>query len=340
MAKQAKQSKDATKSAQPGSPKSVYVLAGQDAYLLDEARRQVVVTVVGEADPQTCLGQYDSDVELATVLDELRTMPLLGGRRVVMISPADAFVTAHREALEKYVQSPSPHAVLVLEVSSWDSRTRLAKAVAQAGAVISCTVPEGASLGRWIAAAAERRGKKIDRQAAHLLEEWVGRDYAALDSEIEKLSMHAGSHAEITADDVEAVSTATAGPGAFDLTNALTAGDTRAALEALGGMLTARGEEFRILGLIGWHLRRVLAAAELVQAGTPPQKAVPGFLPPGPRAAMVDLIGRRSARSLAGDFRRLLRADLAMKSGAEPEAALVELVVGLCTAAGARAGAG
>lgn len=326
MAKQAKQTKDAIK--------PIYVLAGQDAYLLDEARREVIARVLGEADPQTHLSQYDSSVELATVLDELRTVPLLGGRRVVMVSPANDFVTAHREALEKYVQSPSSHAVLVLEVASWPGNTRLAKAVARVGETIACAVPERGSLVRWISDAAGRRGKKIDRQAAHLLEEWVGRDYAVLDGEIEKLSLHVGSRAEITADDVEAVSTATAGPGAFDLANALTAGDARAALETLGGMLTARGEEFRVLGLIGWHLRRVLAAAEQVQAGTPPQKAVPGFLPPGPRAAMLELIRRRSPRSLAGDFRRLLRADLAMKSGADPEAALAELVVGLCAASG------
>jgi DNA polymerase III delta subunit len=48
---------------------------------------------------------------------------------------------------------------------------------------------------------------------------------------------------------------------------------------------------------------------------------------------MLDLLRRRSAASLAADFRRLLRADLAMKSGADPQTALTELVVGLCTAA-------
>jgi DNA polymerase-3 subunit delta len=222
--------------------------------------------------------------------------------------------------------------VLVLEVASWDSRPRLAKAVTRAGRIIDCTVPPGASLARWIAEAAGRRGKKIDRGAAELLEEWVGRDYGALDAEIEKLSLHAGSGETITAEDVSAVSTATAGPKAFALANALTAGDARAALEALGGMLTARGEEFRALALIGWHLRRVLAAAEQVRAGTPPHKALPGYLPPGPKAAMLELIGRRSPQALAGDLRRLLRADLAMKSGADPQTALTELVVGLCTA--------
>ena len=322
MAKQAKHAKKAVK--------PIVVLVGQDAYLLDAARREVVAAALGEADPQTCLAQYDSTVELTAVLDELRTLPFLGSRRVVLISPADEFVSSHREALEKYVESPSEQSVLVLVVSSWSSATRLAKAVARVGEVVSCTVPEKGSLARWIAAAAERRGKTIDRQAAELLEEWVGRDYALLDGEIEKLSLHAGSREAITVEDVSAVSIATAGPEAYALADALTAGDTRPALEALGGMLTARGEEFRVLGLIGWHLRRALAAAEKVQAGVPPPKALPDYLPPGPKAAMLELIRRRPTARLSGDLRRLLRADLAMKSGANPQAVLAELVVALC----------
>ena len=246
MAKQARESKDSAKPARPGSLKPVIVLVGEDAYLLDAARREVIAHAAGEADPQTCLGQYDSTVELTAVLDELRTLPFLAARRIVLISPADEFVSAHREALEKYVESPSAQSVLVLVVSSWPANTRLAKAVARVGEVISCTVPERGSLSRWIADAAGRRGKKIDPQAAQLLEEWVGRDYAALDGEIEKLSLHANPRDAITVEDISAVSIATAGPGAFDLANALTAGDTRAALKALGGMLTVRGEEFRV----------------------------------------------------------------------------------------------
>ncbi len=324
--------KEAVKPVRPSSPKPVYVLVGQDAYLLDEARRQVLSAALGKADPQVCLGQYDSEVELATVLDELRTLPFLGSRRVVLIHPADEFVSRCREALEKYLQSPSPKSVLVLVVTSWPSHTRLAKVVARTGQVMDCSVPEHGGLSRWIAQAAQRRSKKIDPQASELLEEWVGRNYAALDGEVEKLSLYAGSRQTITVEDVSAVVVATAGPAAFALSNALTAGDTRSALEALGGMLTVRGEEFRVLGMIAWHLRRVLSAAQKVHSGVPPQQALP-YMPADQKAAFQALIQRRSPVSLAGDFRRLLRTDLAMKTGADPLTAIQELVVGLCSPA-------
>ena len=61
-------------------------------------------------------------------------------------------------------------------------------------------------------------------------------------------------------------------------------------------MLTRPGEEFRVLGMIAWHLRR--------SAG-------------------------RTGGS-AGDFRTVLTADLALKTGAPPLATMQLLVARLC----------
>ncbi len=55
----------------------IYILAGKDQALRDQARARLLAELIGDADPQTCLAQYDGDVELAVVFDELRTMPFL-----------------------------------------------------------------------------------------------------------------------------------------------------------------------------------------------------------------------------------------------------------------------
>jgi len=309
--------------------KPIYVFKGGDAYLLDAARRQVISAVIGEADPQVCVSQYDSEAELTAVLDELRTLPFLAKRRMVIISPADEFVSRCREGLEKYLESPSARSSLVLVVSSWDGKTRLAKAVARVGETIDCSPPARGGLGRWIADAAKRRGKRIDRPAAELLAEYVGPDYAALDSEVEKLSLYASSREAIGLEDVSAVVAAAAGPEAFELTNAITAGDAAGALRALGGMLTARGEEFRALGMITWHLRRALESARKLSAGASQQTALPN-MPAGAKSAFLEMLKHRTVDALEKDFRRLLRADLAMKTGADPVSTLQELVVHLC----------
>lgn len=284
------------------------------------------------ADPQLCVARFDASASLAEILDELRTLPFLAPLRVVIIRDADDFVSAHRSALEEYLQQPCPTSTLVLVVSSWPANWRLAKLVGKIGEKRDCSLPDSERLTDRLNDAAARRGKHIEPDAAELLAEWIGRDLAALEGEIEKLSIYVGERDPITMADVSVLVTATAGPAAFDLTNAITAGDARRALKALGGMLTTRGEEFRTLGLIAWHLRRALQAQEAIQGGSTPRQAVGKLrMPYRQQAAFVSFLQRRSQRALRADFRSMIRADLAMKSGVAPKAALQELVAGLCS---------
>lgn len=312
------------------APKPVYVLYGNDAFLQDLHRREIVAELIGDSDPQTCVSVLDATASAAEVFDELRTLPFLASRRVVIVRDADAFIAANRELLEKFLEAPPATASLILIVSSWPSNTRVYKLVAKVGVAVECSLGERESPVRWIIEAADRRGKKIDRDAAELLAEWVGRDLALLDGEVEKLALYAHQRKSITSQDVGALVTAVAGPGAFDLTNAITDGNAAAALEALGGMLTVRGEEFKVLGMIGWHLRRALKGKQLQESGRPPETIL-GRMPEGPKRAFVAYLRRRPLRALQQDFRRLISADLAMKSGADASAAMQELVVGLCS---------
>ncbi|MCK4601836.1 MAG: DNA polymerase III subunit delta [Phycisphaerae bacterium] len=307
--------------------KPVYVLYGDDAYLLDQHRREIIARIIGQADPQICVGTFEPTAELAEVLDELRTLPLLAERRVVIVRDADAFVTAHRQALEGYFEAPSKTGSLMLTVSSWPSNTRLYKVVKKIGEAIDCSAAEGVDLLRWIREAASKRGKKIAPQAADLLAEWMGTDLAALDAEIEKLSLYVGGRQEIDVADISAIVTATAGPLAFALSNAITASDATAALEALDKMLIARGDEFKTLGMVAWHLRRALSAAQQIAADKTPSLR----MPPQQRDAFLVMLKHRSVKKLQADFRKMIRTDLAMKSGVKPVAALQELVVSLCS---------
>ncbi len=326
-------------------PKPVYVLVGNDALLRDTAREEIVRQIIGGSDPQVAVSQFDADAELAAVLDELRTTPFLAPRRAVIVRDADVFIARYREIdvaepkkghprtrrpLDEYLASPSPHSSLILLVGSWRSDATLAKVVAKVGEVVDCTPPEDSKLPEFVRKAAAKRGKKFDAQAAQLLAAWIGADLSALEGEVEKLSLYVGDRPAITTEDVSKLVTATAGAAAFALTNAISAGDTRAALEALGQITTQRGEEFKTLGMVVWHLKRALGAQQNIAAGMPPQRALPR-MPYDAQAAFMGYLKRRPIEKLQQDFRRMIAADLAMKSGATPQSALTELVVQLCT---------
>ena len=311
--------------------KPVYVLSGTDAFLREAHCREIVAGAIGDADPQLCVAHFDATVELAAVFDELRTAPFLAPRRVVIVRDADTFVTAWRKRLEEYLKAPSATGVLVLIVSNWRAPTKLDALVKKIGQMFDCSEVDARTLPRWLRQAAAKHGKKIATDAMELLIQWVGADRAALATEMEKLAAYVGSRDTITGQDISAVVTAAAGPGAFALTDALVAGDAAAALAALDGMLTVRGAEFRVLGIIRWHLGRVLLAHQRQRAGRAPESALSPRTPPGPKRAFVAMVQRRPLSKVQSDFRRLIRADLAMKSGADPTGAVQDLVVALCT---------
>lgn len=315
----------------PAIPKPIYVLNGDDEFLKDSHRRRILSEVVGQADPQLCISTFDGNVELGEVLVELRTLPFLAPHRVVIVRDADAFVAANREALERYLDSPCPTGSLILMVSSWNSAHKIAKKAAAIGETANCSVGENENLPRRLGDWAAQRGKKIAPDAVRQLIEWVGRDLAAMEQEIEKLAAFTGQRPIITAADVSAVVVNTTEVGTFALTNELTAGNAPGALKALGGMLNVKGDEFKVAGLLASHLRRMLKCQQQVVAGMSVDAVLPRNLPPNARTQIMDLLKRRPLSRMQQDFRRLIATDLAMKSGQTAATALQDLVVALCT---------
>jgi DNA polymerase-3 subunit delta len=315
----------------PATPiKPVYVLYGDDDHLREEHRRRIVQEVVGEADSQLAVSSFDAEASLAEVLDDLRTLPLMAPRRLVVVRDADSFVTANRPALEQYLDRPSATGTLLLMVRSWPSGTNLAKKAAKIGQAFDCSASAVGGLDRWVRQAAQKRKNPIESQAVAMLLELVGPDLALLEAEVEKLSLYAGPGATISAQHVNLLTAAVAEPERFAVENALTAGDARAALQALDKTLTRRGLEFLVLGGIGSYLRRAIQGQSLRQAGGDPAAVLPFNIPSPARRAFLDLLNRRPLRKLQDDSRRVLAADLALKSGAEPRATMQDLLLALC----------
>ena len=298
-----------------GSISALYVLHGPDEFLRDQHRRRLIDQIVGDADHQLAVAGFDAEAELADVLDELRTAPLLAGHRAVVVRQGDAFVTNHAAALTRYLAKASSTGTLVLIVDAWKASSRskealrafadLDRAARAVGEFIPCSPPEGGQLLRWIVAAAKERGKRMAREAAGLLAAWSGTDLARLDSEIEKLSLYVGSQDDISPADVGAAVAATTSPAPFRaLPNAIESRRIGKALTELATLMTARGEEFRVLGMVAWHLRQRSGA--------------------GGRGRGA------SAGKLQKDFRHVLAADLAIKTGADPLTTMQMLVTRLC----------
>ncbi|NIA16959.1 MAG: hypothetical protein GWO86_01295, partial [Planctomycetes bacterium] len=100
--------------------KPIYIIAGKDKFLIDGEYSKLLDKLIEQQQRAMGLWQVEADkTEIADVLDELRTLPFLAERRVVVIKGADDFISNNRELLERYFDNPCPSGVLVMTVSSW-----------------------------------------------------------------------------------------------------------------------------------------------------------------------------------------------------------------------------
>ena len=169
----------------------VCAVYGDDAFLKSEVlaalRRQVLGGDDGEFGLTTFAGR---DVQLRDVHDALATLSLFGdGERLVIVEEADPFVSEYRAALEDYVAHPA-RGVLVLDVKTWPSNTRLAKAVAASGLAIQCDSPNERQIKSWLTQRAKAVHQvRLDAAAADALLELVPPELGILVQEVAKLAL-------------------------------------------------------------------------------------------------------------------------------------------------------
>ncbi len=315
-----------------GEPQPVYVLFGDEEFLKREARAALTRWLLDDADPAFAVSSYPGDrADWSTVRGELQTLPFLSPRRVVVIDQADEFVSNNRQALEKYVGKPSP-GVLILEVRSWPSNTKLAKLVADEATIV-CKVPKPAQLPAWcVQRASVAYGKKLAAPAAQLLVELVEPSLGLLDQELAKLSTYVGDAATITAQDVDVLCGRSRAAETFKIFEAIGQGKPGEALTILEHLLADGDEPLALLGAFSWQLRRLAQVNRLTLQGLSLPEALRevGFGPWQIDKVEPQLrhLGRRRLEKL---FDWLLEADLGMKGNnpLPPAVQLERLVVKL-----------
>src|SRR5438552_4527791 len=86
----------------------VCVAHGDEPFLKSLVLAELRRIVLGGDDGEFSLTRFDGrTVEARSVFDELATMALFGGQRLIAIDDADDFVSANRGLLENYVARPN-----------------------------------------------------------------------------------------------------------------------------------------------------------------------------------------------------------------------------------------
>jgi DNA polymerase-3 subunit delta len=259
--------------------KPLYVVHGDEAFLRRLTIEAIRTRTVGDDDSAVSVFPGDK-AEFAAVFDELMSAPFFAPKRVVVVADADPFVTRYRSLLEKKVAGELPSTgLLILDVRTWPSNTRLAKLVDD---VIVCKAPTKALPGWVVKRTRDRHGKEIPAAAAELLVELVGPEMGLLDQEIEKLAIYVGDRQRIEAADVDKLVGSSRAEDVWKILDLVGQGKPAESLRILQRSLEKGEEPMRLIGLLASQLRKLAQAARrsttlkmplsqaIAQAGIPP----------------------------------------------------------------------
>ncbi len=322
----------------------VVCLLGDEPFLVGRALAALEAEVLaGAADPGLGRELFTAPAATAaSVRSAAETLPLLGGRKLVVVRDAHRWSADQWKPLLPYLASPNPSTCLVLVAEKIDRRLKAGKAVLAAAEVVRCDRPRDAELAGWVRRLAEEQGLRLDPRVVQSLVLRVGPDLQLLAQEVDKLRSFAGDGGAVTLDDVEALVGESRATTVFALCDALGERNMDKAVGALRRLLALGEPPVRLLYMIARHFRHLRAARDLADGPGrvgPKQAAKALGVPPFVAANALKQAGNWSRDDLNGVLLRLVRADLALKSGGGREL-LDQLVIGLCRPQTKRPGRG
>jgi DNA polymerase III subunit delta len=249
--------------------KPAYLVCGDDDAKIDAWRARVRRRAEEERGPgglETFEAGSSEPDEVALSLAALTFDP---GTRYVLVDDAGAWKASQLGPLEAVLAEMPPESVLVLIVRG-KALKQLCKAVEKAGGEVrEYAAPKPWELPKWTIERGRELGLEVDGEAAKQLVALVGAGQQRISRELEKLALAVHPRTHLSPADVDALAARDASPQAYDLADALVAGDLRMTF-ALAEQLEAHGERpSRLIFPLVRRLREVHRAAALLDSGMP-----------------------------------------------------------------------
>jgi len=301
----------------------VVILHGKEAFLRQEYAAQLRAALETEHGQVDVVHFDGGQAEAVEVLDEVRSFGLIAAHKLVIVDQAEQLIKeATRPLFERYAESPSEGATLVLRAETWRPG-RLDKRAAEVGAVIKCEHIKPAQAMNWAVKRAEKRhGATLERDAARLLVDRVGTDLARLDSELGKLGAAAGPGEPIRPALVDEMVPRTREEVVWEIQADLLGGDPELALRRVReAMDVSRHPTVLVSYALTDLARKLHAAARGLESGEHPRALAKRLKLWGAAGEAIEHTARRVSTARLGELlRACVEADAASKSGGgEPE---------------------
>ena len=287
------------KQLENGNIPTVVCIIGEEPYYRDLVRHTLLDKIFADvpADSRD-ITVFDEKSDLKKLDTLINTYPFFSGRTVVMVTDKELLNPkaeaegkkaksvgkgkakdadlSKQERLQKLLGDVPDFCTVILQTEKMDGRQKFTKFLQKETVYVDCSPVDSRYLPAWLARQAEQRGGKLDRGAIQRIQEYLAvvdnPPLQLLASEMEKISVFAGTRKEWTAGDVDMLFSALPEAGAFALSNAIIAKDTILALQLLAEERKKNAYLPLMAAKLLAHLRNILMVKECERMGESPQQ--------------------------------------------------------------------
>ena len=325
----------------------IYLLYGEDSLSVEEMlaslRSDDEPDGLGDINTATLNGAAVTPAELEAAWS---TIPFLADRRTVIVRGLLARMEQRRgsggrsgaldgewadfgERLEHVPESTD----LIFVDAAVSRRNPLVRAIRPLSQVHEFRLPSMRDMPGWVRQRADKLGAAIEPSAITVLVDAIGNDTRLVDMELRKLALYR-SDEMIRRQDVEAMVSYVREASIFAAVDAALEGRAGLALRLMHQFLEAGRHPTYVITMLARQVRFLILAKDLKSRGFAQDEigrriSISGY----PLTKTMQQEGRFSAERLVEIHRRLLEADLSIKTGAaDEEMALDTLIIALSEA--------
>jgi DNA polymerase-3 subunit delta len=279
--------------------KPAYLVSGDDDAKIDAWRARLRRRAESEGGPGALQAFDCSTSPPGEVAAEVTALTFATATRYLLAEGAEAWKAGDLDPLEQALAAMAPDTILVVIVRGKPTQ-RLCKAIEKAGGELrEYAAPKPWQLPKWVVERAREEGLLLDTEAAKALITVAGQRQQRLARELEKLALLAHPRTRLDPEDIRELAAGEAPMQAYDLADALVAGDVRATLALAERLRSADERPGRLIFPVARRVRDVHRAAELLDAGMP-EKRVTGELgmPPWAAKRTVSQAGKADREAL------------------------------------------
>ncbi len=259
----------------------VYLLGGEEKYLVKRSAARLIKKAGGEAFPEFNRREFDGDSSVEAIAEAAEILPFFAERKCVSVSDfnVEEKDAGELDKLYALLDAPPDASVLVFWYPTLDfdgkrsaKWRKFLKKCQEKGGVLLFGRRSASDLQKMLIREAEKAGCALSRQNAARVVEYAGQDVTRLLGEMEKLcayALGAGSGPEITEAMIESLVPKSTETTVFLMSNALTAGNYEKAYSLLDVLFYQNEEPIAILGALASAYVDMYRVRSALESGRP-----------------------------------------------------------------------